>query len=177
MQTIIIGKGLLEMAPIITTISNSVKSIFSLAHEIPKAEPSMSTDMAEFIDSSDIIAKLGAFALLISEIPAIKSHSIANALIDVKNSIVEIEDKLREIKKKMEYNNNLWILKGLRSHQLCKEIICFDRLIKKLDSRIHTMKTIIQISQYYSDTNLFDLSDVVNKPNLLAHEIRDLDKL
>lgn len=154
MTAIFIGKGLLEIAPVLGIITGSVKSICSLIDSMSYVSNGKNnyddSEVYEFIDSLDIRDKLDTYSLLINEFPGTRSLSVKNSLIGVKNVIVEIEKHLMNIKKKSDYNKRLWILSSMRSYSMSKDLRFLERLIKKLDSRIEALKTVTEISRLWN---------------------------
>lgn len=165
MAAVLIGKGLLEIAPVLTIITASVKSICNLIDSI-STKPGTKTkytdsDISELVENLDIRSKLDTYRLLLSEFPGTRSQSVKNSLISVKNAIVEIESKLKDIKKKLDYNKKLWILSGVRSYSITKDMKLLEKLVNKLDKRIESLKTVTEIAKLWNE-QIF-IQDEVNK--------------
>lgn len=168
MEAIFIGKGLIEIAPIVSVITGSVKSIFGLINSISSKSNTKNhhysyREVCEFIDNSDIVNKLEIYSLLINEFPGTRSQSVKCTLINVKDVIVEIESQLKIIKKKIDYNRSLWIFPSMRSYSVSQDLKTLEGLIKKLDGRIKSLKTVTEISKLWN-SHLF-----------IANESKNLD--
>lgn len=154
MAAVIIGKGLLEMVPVISVITTSIRSIGGLIDSI-STRSSIKTnytdsEISDVIDALDIKNKLETYSLLINEFPGTKSQSVRNSLVSVKNVIIEIESQLKTIKNKIDYNKRLWILATIRSYSVSKDLKFLEKLVKKLDSRIESLKTVTEISKLWN---------------------------
>jgi len=130
---------------VVGVITGSAKSAYDLLNTINNK---LDSDILSIIDSFDIQNKLDVYRLLILEFPDTSSDAIKNCLVGVKDVIVEIESKLKEIKEKVEAEKSWWLSK-IKSYFLLKDIRNLERLIKKLDSRIESLKTISQISRLF----------------------------
>lgn len=168
----LIGKGLLEIAPIVSVITGSVKSIYGLLDSIKsktiKKENNKDSDIYELVDKLDLRDKLNTYSLLISEFPGTKSQSIKHSLISLRNIIIDIEIQLKNIKGKIDYNKSLWIFTNIRSYSFSKDLKDLEVLIGKLDSRIDSLKTVMEISRLWNG-NLFTLEER-NFDNIIIEE-------
>lgn len=188
MAVVLIGKGILELAPLVTTVTGSVKSIYNLIDSISKHNHSnkySDTDINELIENLDIRNKLHIYSLLIVECPETKCESIKNSLISVKDIIVDIESLLKIINEKLYYNKNLWIFKSFRSYSISKDMKSLEKYVNKLDSRIESLKIVTEISKLWNSkifittdqkiiTNTIEMSsfehiDIVNKKSELLN--------
>ena len=172
MQVVLVGgKSLLEIAPIVHTVTSSVKSIFGIMDSISTSKTpgigkkTVYSDIDDFLDEVDLRTKLDTYSLLILEIPCTRSKAITNCLINVRNVIKEIEKQMVNIKKKTMYNKSLWLLKSMRAYSINTEFKILQRYIEKLDSRIDRLKTVTEMSKLYNgkvfDASL-DISDMAN---------------
>ena len=165
MTAVIIGKGLLEIAPVANVITGSVKSICGLIDSM-SSRPGLKTNYTdfeayEFIDALDIRNKLDTYSLLINEFPGTRSQSVKSSLIGVQNVIIEIESQLKNIKTKIDYNKQLWVFSSMRSYSVTKDLKVLEKLINKLDSRIESLKTVTEISKLWNSRLFVPLE---NKP-------------
>ena len=186
MEVVLIGKGLLEITTIITKITGSVKSISNLIDSVSNKNQNMCSEFCEFIDIHDIRNKLDTYSLLINEFPGTKSQSVKNSLISVKNVIIEIETQLRSIKYKIDYNKSIWILSKIRSYSISQDLKLLEKLVKKLDSRIESLKTVTEISKLWNNRlfisnpleyTAYNSKYPLNKININANGTLDNKKL
>jgi hypothetical protein len=175
MEVILIGKQLLGIAPVVNVISGSAKSIYGLLDSISKSAIGSNytdVDVNDFIDTLDISNKLEIYSLLIMEFPGTNSQAITNSLVGVKNIIVDIELQLKEIKRKIDYNKKLWMLKGWRSYNITKDLKSLEKLIKKLDGRIQSLRIVTEISKLWNNS----FNDIYNGKYLTNTTSNDDDQ-
>jgi len=166
-------EALIEIAPIATMITQSVKSIYGLIDSMTNTniDNDKYSDITEMIDMLDIRNKLNTYSLLICEFPGANSESIKSSLLAVKNIILELETKIKSIKNKVDYNKSLWIFISFRSYKFTKDYKDLGKLVTKLDDRINSLKTVIEISKLWNSNLFKDIkkSVIINKydmPNL-----------
>lgn len=176
MEAIIIGKELLEIVPIATAISGSVKSIYSLIDTMTSKSNTINTstynDIVELLDALDIRTKLDTYSQLVCEFPGTNSQSVKSSLWAVKNVIFEIESKIKSIKYKVDYNKSLWLFPSFRSHSFSKDLKDLEKLVSKLDNRIESLKTVTEISKLWN-SQLFKVKE--SQVNVNKIDISNID--
>lgn len=168
MATILMGKCLLEVVPMMNIMTGSVKSIYgftdSLIRPKQKKDKITDNDVIEFIDTQDIKNKLTTYKLLLSEFPHTTSKSINISLEGVKNIVIDIERKIDMIENKVNYNKKLWT--RTYAYPIIDDYKKLQILVKKLDERITALKTVTELSKMVND-------GVFNGQNICC--IKDLD--
>lgn len=168
-------EALIEIAPIATMITHSVKSIYGLIDTmtLKSTNNDKYNDITEMIDILDIRNKLNTYSLLIYEFPGTNTESIKNSLLAVKNIITELEIRIKSIKNKIDYNKSLWIFISLRSYSFNKDFKDLEKLVNKLDDRINSLKTVIEISKLWN-SSLF--KDIKKSAIIGKRDIQNLDE-
>mgnify|MGYP000629682693 CR=1 FL=1 len=168
MATILMGKCLLEVVPMMNIMSGSVRSIFdftdTLVRKSTKKEKITENDVMDYIDTQDIKNKLMTYKLLLKEFPCTISKSINATMESVRDIVTEIERKINMIENKINYNKKLWT--RTYAYPIADDYKKLQILIKKLDERIAALKTVTELAKMIN-ADVFNGSYIAN--------IKDLD--
>lgn len=136
----VIGNSLLTVPVAINIISSSATTIYGLIESISNSNTIYSTDINEFIISSDIKVKLEIYTLLLSEIKDLEIKTIILCINKIHDSITNIKNELIEIETNIKYNESLYIAKKWRSYSFKLNIDKLKIYVKLLDDRFIALR-------------------------------------
>jgi predicted nucleic acid-binding Zn-ribbon protein len=156
----------------ITTVINSISSlslnIYTLTTNIKLSKNIYHTEIKEILMKTDLGATIKLLQTIIIDIPLYynDNDSIIIALKNMQEIISDIEKSLREINNKIEYNNNIFLMKNLRSYDFKNELKELEIYINILEKRRDNL---------FKTLELFKNSIKNNIPNKKLLTIAHLD--
>ena len=124
----------------ITLLSNN---IFTLLNNISKN--THQTELINLLNKTDIDATLKLLHAVIIEIPESNNQSILISLDNLKDIISKIENELITIQKKIEYNENIYILQRFRSYDCSLDLDKITTKFEILDRRSNYLFKILYL--------------------------------
>jgi len=137
METLIGVISFSAISCVINTISTLSMNIYNITSNIKLNKNLYNEELNRILIRTDIETTIQLLESIISEIPEYmgKSTSVLLALHNVSNIISQIESELIKINKKIQYNNNLYLLKNWRSLDFKDELNDLENLLNILEKR------------------------------------------
>ena len=137
METLIGVISFSAISSVINTISTLSMNIYNITSNIKLNKNLYNEELNRILIRTDIETTIQLLESIISEIPEYmgKSTSVLLALHNVSNIISQIETELIKINKKIQYNNNLYLLKNWRSLDFKDELNDLENLLNILEKR------------------------------------------
>jgi len=173
METLIGVISFSAISSVINTISTLSMNIYNITSNIKLNKNLYSEELSHILTRTDIETTIQLLESIISEIPEYmgKSISVLLALHNVSNIISQIETELIKINKKIQYNNNIYILKNWRSYDFKNELIDLEDLLNILEKRRDNLFKTIELFKTIPSEDLRK----VNKNKLSSSVILALD--
>ena len=137
MNVIVGALSLGTISTIINSISSMSMNIYSLSTNIKLSKNIYHKDVREILIKTDLAATIKLLQNIIVDIPQYydDNSSVITALQNVQDIIIDIEKELRIINQKMQYNNNIYLMKNLRSYDFKSELTNLETYINVLEKR------------------------------------------
>ena len=137
MNVIIGALSLGTISTIINSISSMSMNIYSLSTNIKLSKNIYHKDVRNILIKTDLAATIKLLQNIIVDIPQYydDNSSVITALQNVQEIIIDIEKELRMINQKMQYNNNIYLMKNLRSYDFKSELTNLETYINVLEKR------------------------------------------
>ena len=113
MNVIVGALSLGTISSVINSISTMSMNIYSLSTNIKLSKNIYHKDVRDMLIKTDLAATIKLLQNIIIDIPQYydDNSSVIIALKNVQEIIIEIEKELRMINQKMQYNNNIYLMK------------------------------------------------------------------
>lgn len=169
MQAAIGVLSLGTISTLINSISSLSMNIYSLSSSIKLSKNTYHSEIISLLIRTDLESTIKLLDSIITEIPHFYNSSIS-ILISLKNVqeiIIQIELLLKQIHVKMNYNNNIYLLKNLRSYSFSDELKNLEILIEVLEKRKDNLFKTLEVFKHcerknkISDNQLLLHSDTV----------------
>lgn len=169
MQAAISVLSLGTISTLINSISSLSMNIYSLSSSIKLSKNTYHSEIINLLIRTDLESTIKLLDSIITEIPHFYNSSIS-ILISLKNVqeiIIQIELLLKQIHVKMNYNNNIYLLKNLRSYSFSDELKNLEILIEVLEKRKDNLFKTLEVFKHcerknkISDNQLLLHSDTV----------------
>lgn len=150
--------GVLSLGTI-TGLINSVSTlsinIYSLSGSIKLSKNTFHTNIIDLLIRSDLESTIKLLESIITEIPHFynSSMSILISLKNVQEIIIQIEGILKQIHDKMNYNNNILLLKNFRSYSFSDELKNLEILIQVLEKRKDNLFKTLEVFKHCERKN------------------------
>ena len=169
MQAAISVLSLGTISTLINSISSLSMNIYSLSSSIKLSKNTYHSDIISLLIRTDLESTIKLLDSIITEIPHFynSSMSILISLKNVQEIIIQIELLLKQIHVKMNYNNNIYLLKNLRSYSFSDELKNLEILIEVLEKRKDNLFKTLEVFKHcerknkISDNQLLLHSDTV----------------
>ena len=137
MNVIIGALSLGTISTVINSISTMSMNIYSLSTNIKLSKNIYHKDVRDILIKTDLAATIKLLQNIIIDIPQYydDNSSVIIALKNVQEIIIEIEKELRMINQKMQYNNNIYLMKNFRSYDFKNELSSLETYINVLEKR------------------------------------------
>jgi hypothetical protein len=155
MQAAISILSLSTISTLINSISSLSINIYSLSSSIKLSKNTYHSDIISLLIRTDLESTIKLLDSIITEIPHFynSSMSILISLKNVQEIIIQIELLLKQINNKMNYNNNIYLLKNLRSYSFCDELKNLEILIEVLEKRKDNLFKTLEVFKYCERKN------------------------
>jgi hypothetical protein len=146
MEAVIGTIGVVTIGSIVGSISTVSSSIYSIVTNIKVNKDIHNKDILNILEKTDVIATIKLLQSIMSEIPDIyiNSISVVMALKNVHEIIEQIENELIDMHKKIDYNNNLYIMSNWRSYDFKDNLESIEKKINILDRRKDNLFKILE---------------------------------
>jgi hypothetical protein len=147
MNYLVAGLGANITVGLISAITATTNSVYTLSTNISKSTSTGSEEIKQIIKETDLETKIKVIQYLLCEIN-IDEHSpntIHYCIKSINDAINDILDELEKINYRMQYNNNIWVGASIRSYGFKN---CRRRLIayvKTLENRYTTLMSILSV--------------------------------
>jgi len=137
MNVIVGALSLGTISSVINSISTMSMNIYSLSTNIKLSKNIYHKDVRDMLIKTDLAATIKLLQNIIIDIPQYydDNSSVIIALKNVQEIIIEIEKELRMINQKMQYNNNIYLMKNFRSYDFRSELNSLETYINVLEKR------------------------------------------
>lgn len=137
MNVIVGALSLGTISSVINSISTMSMNIYSLSTNIKLSKNIYHKDVRDKLIKTDLAATIKLLQNIIIDIPQYydDNSSVIIALKNVQEIIIEIEKELRMINQKMQYNNNIYLMKNFRSYDFKNELSSLETYINVLEKR------------------------------------------
>lgn len=155
MQAAISVLSLGTISTLINSISSLSMNIYSLSSSIKLSKNTYHSDIISLLIRTDLESTIKLLDSIITEIPHFynSSMSILISLKNVQEIIIQIELLLKQIHVKMNYNNNIYVLKNLRSYSFCDELKNLEILIEVLEKRKDNLFKTLEVFKHCERKN------------------------
>jgi hypothetical protein len=150
--------GVLSLGTItglINSVSTLSMNIYSLSGSIKLSKNTYHTDIISLLIRTDLESTIKLLESIITEIPHFynSSMSILISLKNVQEIIIQIEGILKQIHEKMNYNNNIYLLKNLRAYSFSDELKNLEILIEVLEKRKDNLFKTLEVFKHCERKN------------------------
>jgi hypothetical protein len=150
--------GVLSLGTItglINSVSTLSLNIYSLSGSIKLSKNTYHANIIDLLIRSDLETSIKLLESIITEIPHFynSSMSILISLKNVQEIIIQIEGILKQIHDKMNYNNNILLLKNFRSYSFCDELKNLEILIQVLEKRKDNLFKTLEVFKHCERKN------------------------
>jgi hypothetical protein len=137
MNVIVGALSLGTISSVINSISTMSMNIYSLSTNIKLSKNIYHKDVRDILIKTDLAATIKLLQNIIIDIPQYydDNSSVIIALKNVQEINIEIEKELRMINQKMQYNNNIYLMKNFRSYDFKNELSSLETYISVLEKR------------------------------------------
>lgn len=148
----------ISITPLINSITTLSSSVYNLIGHLKITKNTHYTELMKMLAKTDIeatIVLLQTIILDISELPSsvyFTNKFIPIALSNVKESITLIDQELHTIKEKIQYNNTIYLLANMRSHDLLPNIETIENNITVLDRRCEYLFKCLDLCKHFAHT-------------------------
>ena len=155
MQAAIGVLSLGTISTLINSISSLSMNIYSLSGSIKLSKNTYHSEIINLLIRTDLESTIKLLESIITEIPHFynSSMSILISLKNVQEIIIQIEGILKQIHDKMNYNNNIYLLKNLRSYSFCDELKNLEILIEVLEKRKDNLFKTLEVFKHCERKN------------------------
>lgn len=155
MQAAIGVLSLGTISTLINSISSLSMNIYSLSSSIKLSKNTYHAEIINLLIRTDLETTIKLLDSIITEIPHFynSSMSILISLKNVQEIIIQIELLLKQIHDKMNYNNNIYLLKNLRSYSFCDELKNLEILIEVLEKRKDNLFKTLEVFKHCERKN------------------------
>jgi len=155
MQAAIGVLSLGTISTMINSISSLSMNIYSLSGSIKLSKNTFHADIISLLIRTDLESTIKLLDSIITEIPHFynSSMSILISLKNVQEIIIQIELILKQIHEKMNYNNNIYLLKNLRSYSFSDELKNLQILIEVLEKRKDNLFKTLEVFKHCERKN------------------------
>ncbi len=150
--------GVLSLGTItglINSVSTLSMNIYSLSGSIKLSNNTFHADIISLLIRTDLETTIKLLESIITEIPHFynSSMSILISLKNVQEIIIQIEGILKQIHDKMNYNNNILLLKNFRSYSFSNELKNLEILIEVLEKRKNNLFKTLEVFKHCERKN------------------------
>lgn len=165
MQAAIGVLSLGTISTLINSISSLSMNIYSLSGSIKLSKNTYHVEIINLLIRTDLETTIKLLDSIITEIPHFynSSMSILISLKNVQEIIIQIESILKQIHDKMNYNNNIYLLKNLRSYSFCDQLKNLEILIEVLEKRKDNLFKTLEVFKHC------ERKDKIPENQLLLH--------
>lgn len=137
MNVIVGALSLGTISTVINSISTLSMNIYSLSTNIKLSKNIYHKDVRDILIKTDLAATIKLLQNIIVDIPQYydDNSSVIIALKNVQEIIIDIEKELRLINQKMQYNNNIYLMKNFRSYDFRSELGSLEMYVNILEKR------------------------------------------
>lgn len=168
--------GILSLGTI-STVVNSISSlsmnIYGLSNSIKLSKNTYHSNIIDLLIRSDLESTIKLLDSIITEIPHFynSSMSILIALKNVQEIIIQIEGLLKQIHNKTNYNNNIYLLKNIRSYSFSDELNNLEIFIQVLEKRKDNLFKTLEVFKHCERKNKISDTHLLLHSNMIYDEI------
>lgn len=174
MQAAISVLSLGTISTLINSISSLSMNIYSLSSSIKLSKNTYHSEIISLLIRTDLESTIKLLDSIITEIPHFYNSSIS-ILISLKNVqeiIIQIELLLKQIHVKMNYNNNIYLLKNLRSYSFSDELKNLEILIEVLEKRKDNLFKTLEVFKHCERKNkIYDNQLLLHSDTVIVNEL------
>jgi hypothetical protein len=140
--------GFGAIASVINSISTLTLNIYSLSSNIKLSTNIFHDDIKDVLIRTDLEANIKLLHSIIAEIPqyyVLENESIIIAFKNVEEIIVSIEEELNKINEQIIYNDNIYVLKNMRSYDFKPELKRIEMYVEVMEKRKNNLFKILEL--------------------------------